>query len=615
MVKKMKGWSGKLLWVNLSKNEAKTIDYPREWAKEYLGGRGLAIRLLWEYNPPQVDPFSPENLLVFSIGPLTGLPLPSSGKLQVASKSPLTGGYGDGNIGTIFSVEMRKAGLDAIIFYGKSNKPIVVNIENDKVLFEDAEDIWGLDSWETEERLRKKYGKFAGIVEIGTAGERLVRFSTVMSQEGRSGGRPGIGAVMGSKMIKAVVIKGTRGFDLFDEKLLRIEGGRAFKEIREKPNYNFWMREGTMATVEWAQEVSVLPTYNFSEGVFDDYEGISGRTMESMKVGQRGCPNCNMQCGNIIVDADGKKSELDYENVAILGSNIGLPSLKEVGTLNRMADQYGLDTISLGGVLGWVTEASQKGLTRNIDGRKIEWGDFKTYKELIHELTFRESELGNMLAEGTSHACKKIGGCEFAVNVKGLETSAYDCHTAPGMALAFSTSPIGAHHKDAWVISWEVQNDRFSYNREKAAKVIELQRIRGGMFESITTCRLPWVEVGLSLEHYPLLLYYATGIKYDWGDIYTIADRIYALIRAFWIREYGEWDRDKDMPPEKWFKKPLTKGPLAGGKLSYEGYNNLLSYYYDIRGWDENGVPTKETLKKLGLEFTIPTLEKIVSLK
>ncbi len=615
MVKKMKGWSGKLLWINLSKNEAKVIDYPKEWAKEYLGGRGLAIRLLWEYNPPQIDPFSPENLLVFSIGPLTGLPLPSSGKLQVASKSPLTGGYGDGNIGTIFSVEMRKAGLDAIVFYGKSSKPVVVNIENDKVLFENAEDIWGLDSWETEEKLRKKYGKFAGIVEIGTAGERLVRFSTVMSQEGRSGGRPGIGAVMGSKMIKAVVIKGSRGFDLFNEKLLKIEGGRAFKEIREKPNYNFWMREGTMATVEWAQEVSVLPTHNFSEGVFDGYEGISGRTMESMKIGQRGCPNCNMQCGNIIVDVDGKKSELDYENVAILGSNIGLSSLKEVGTLNRIADQYGLDTISLGGVLGWVTEASQKGLTRNIDGRKIEWGGFKTYKELIHELTFRESELGNVLAEGTSHACEKIGGCEFVVNVKGLETSAYDCHTAPGMALAFSTSPIGAHHKDAWVISWEVQNDRFSYGREKAAKVIELQRIRGGMFESITTCRLPWVEVGLSLEHYPLLLYYATGVKYNWDDIYTIADRIYALIRAFWIREYGGWNRDKDMPPEKWFKKPLTKGPLAGGKLSYDGYNNLLNHYYDIRGWDENGVPTKETLKKLGLEFTIPTLEKITNLK
>ncbi|MGC8572453.1 MAG: aldehyde ferredoxin oxidoreductase family protein [Caldisphaera sp.] len=610
----MKGWNGKILWIDLNKKETKTIEYPKEWAMEYIGGRGLAIRILWEYNKPGVDPFSPENLLIFAIGPLTGMPIPSSGKLQVASKSPLTGGYGDGNIGTLFSVEMRKSGLDAIVFYGRSEKPVLLNIENDKVSFEDADDLWGMDSWKTEEKLRKRFGRFSGIVEIGPGGENLVRFATVMSQEGRSGGRPGIGAVMGSKKIKAVVIKGTKGYDLFDEKNFKIEGAKALKEVRERPGYNFWMREGTMATIDWAQEASVLPTYNFSEGVFDEYKGIDGYTMESLKVDQRGCPGCNMQCGNVITDSEGNKSELDYENVAILGSNIGINRLQDVAVLNTLADKYGIDTISLGGVLGWGTEASQKGLLEGIDGRKLEWGDLKLYRDLVSEIAFRKTELGNLLAEGTMHACNKIGGCDFAVNAKGLEASAYDCHTAPGMALAFSTSPIGAHHKDAWVISWEVQNDRFSYSREKAAKVIELQRIRGGMFESITTCRLPWVEIGLNLDHYPLLLSYATGLKYTWDVIYEIADRIYALIRAFWIREFNTWNRSYDMPPEKWFKKPLTKGPLAGGKLSYEGYNQLLDHYYDLRGWDKNGVPTKETLKKLNLEFTIPTLEKIVKL-
>ncbi|AFZ70865.1 aldehyde:ferredoxin oxidoreductase [Caldisphaera lagunensis DSM 15908] len=609
----MKGWNGNILWIDLNKEEAKTIEYPKEWAAEYLGGRGLAIRILWEYNKPGIDPFSPENLLIFAIGPLSGMPIPSSGKLQVASKSPLTGGYGDGNIGTLFSVEMRKSGLDAIVFYGKSEKPLLLNIENDKVSFENADDLWGLDSWETEEKLRKRFGRFAGMVEIGPGGENLVRFATVMSQEGRSGGRPGIGAVMGSKKIKAVVIKGTKNVELFDEKNFKIEGIKALKEVRERPGYNFWMREGTMATVDWAQEASVLPTYNFSEGVFDEYKGIDGYTMESLKVDQRGCPGCNMQCGNVILDTEGNKSELDYENVAILGSNLGIPRLQDVAVLNTLADKYGLDTISLGGVLGWGTEASQKGIL-NVDGRKLEWGDVKTYKELVSEIAFRKTELGNILAEGTMHACNKVGGCDFAVNAKGLEVSAYDCHTAPGMALAFSTSPIGAHHKDAWVISWEVQNDRFSYDREKAAKVIELQRIRGGMFESITTCRLPWVEIGLNLEHYPLLLTYATGIKYTWDTIYDVADRIYALIRAFWIREFNAWDRKYDMPPEKWFKYPLTKGPLKGGRLSYEGYNQLLDHYYDLRGWDKNGVPKIETLKRLNLEFVIPTLEKIVKL-
>jgi aldehyde:ferredoxin oxidoreductase len=610
----MKGWNGKILWIDLNRKETKSFEYPKEWAQEYLGGRGLAVRILWEYNPQGVDPFSPENLLIFAIGPLTGLPIPSSGKLQVASKSPLTGGYGDGNIGTMFSVEMRKSGFDAIVFQGRSERPILLNIENDKVSFESAEDLWGLNSWDTEAKLRKRFGRFGGIVEVGNGGENLVRFATIMSQEGRSGGRPGIGAVMGSKKIKAVVIKGTKSIDLYDDKLLKIEGAKALKEVRERPGYNFWMREGTMATIDWAQEESVLPTFNFSEGIFDDFKGIDGYTMESIKVEQRGCPNCNMLCGNVIVDSEGYKSELDYENVAMLGSNIGMAKLKEVGTLNRLADQLGIDAISLGSILGWATEASQRGLLSGIDDRKIEWGDFKTYQDLINEIAFRKTKLGDLLANGTKGACKKIGGCDFAINSKGLEVSAYDCHTAPGMALAFSTSPIGAHHKDAWVISWEVQNDRFSYSKEKAAKVIEMQRIRGGMFESITTCRLPWVEIGLSLEHYPLLLQYATGIKYTWDDIYTIADRIYALIRAFWIREFNEWKREMDMPPEKWFKKPLTKGPLAGGRLSYESFNQLLDYYYDIRGWDKNGVPKKETLKKLNLEFTIPTLEKIIKL-
>jgi len=341
----MKGWNGKMLWIDLSKKETKTIEYPKEWAMEYIGGRGLAIRILWEYNKPGVDPFSPDNLLIFAIGPLTGMPIPSSGKLQVASKSPLTGGYGDGNIGTLFSVEMRKSGLDAIVFYGKSEKPVLLNIENDKVSFESADDLWGLDSWKTEEKLRKRFGRFSGMVEIGPGGENLVRFATVMSQEGRSGGRPGIGAVMGSKKIKAVVIKGTKGYDLFDEKNFKIEGAKALKEVRERPGYNFWMREGTMATIDWAQEASVLPTYNFSEGVFDEYKGIDGYTMESLKVDQRGCPNCNMQCGNVIIDSEGNKSELDYENVAILGSNLGINRLQDVAVLNTLADKYGINII------------------------------------------------------------------------------------------------------------------------------------------------------------------------------------------------------------------------------------------------------------------------------
>jgi len=334
--------------------------------------------------------------------------------------------------------------------------------------------------------------------------------------------------------------------------------------------------------------------------------------MESMKTEQRGCPNCNMQCGNVVLDSTGVKSELDYENVALLGSNLGISRLVDVAFLNRLADQFGMDTESLGTTLSWAVEASQAGLLKGY-GASLEWGDVKSFAELTKEIANRSTPLGDLLAEASSGACRKAGGCELSMDVKGLGVSAYDCHAAPGMALSFATSPIGAHHKDAWVISWEVQHDRFSYGREKAAKVIELQRIRG-MFESFTTCRLPWVEVGLSLNHYPLLLYYATGVKYTWDDLYAVADRTYALIRALWVREKGVWSRDYDMPPVKWFKRPLTKGPLAGAKLDYDKYNQLLDHYYELRGWDRNGVPTRDTLHRLGLDFVIPTLEKYVKL-
>ncbi len=607
----MKGWNGRILWIDLTRKEHKVVQYPQDWAKEYLGGRGLAVRLLWEHLPTGANPLGPENLLIFAVGPLTGLTVPSSGKLVVAAKSPLTGGYGDGNIGSWASYHIRKAGYDAIVFQGTSEKPVTVYVEDGKVEFRDAEDLWGLDTWETEKKLKEEYGKNVGILEIGPGGENQVLFATVMSQEGRSGGRPGLGAVMGSKKLKALVVKGTKDITVYDEKQLRMEGSKAYVEIVKARMYSFWMRQGTMMTIDWAQEVSVLPTYNFTEGVFEGYKGINGYTMEDMKIEQRGCPFCNMPCGNVVKDAEGYPSELDYENVAMLGSNIGLDDLAKVSVLNRLADMYGVDTISLGSTLAWTIEASQKGLIKE----KIEWGDYERIKELVHEIVFKKTELGKTLAKGTKKACQELGGCEFAIQVKGLEVSAYDCHAAPGMALAFATSSIGAHHKEAWVISWEVSTDRFAYTREKAAKVIELQRLRGGLFESLVACRLPWVEVGLNLEHYPKLLKYATGVTFTWDDLYNIADRIYALIRAFWIRELGDWSREYDKPPVKWFKQPLTKGPLAGAKLDKDKFEELLDHYYDLRGWDKRGVPTRFTLERLHLDFVIPVLENKVGLR
>jgi len=609
----MKGWAGRILRANLTKRKAGIQEFDSEFAWKWLGGRGFAAKILWDELKPGTDAFSPENRVICAIGPLTGASLPSSGKLLVAAKSPLTGGYGDGNLGTWACVQLRKAGYDAIVFEGRAEKPTVVKIEDDKTEFLAGSDYWGRGSFETEKDIKKQYGDVTGVVSIGKAGENGVKFANVISQEGRGGGRPGIGAVMGSKNLKAVAIKGTKDLPAADLAELKKLGLDGYKEVLAKPNYRFWKRQGTMSTIEWSQENSVLPTYNFKEGVFDQAEGIGGFTMEKLKIGNRGCPQCNMTCGNIITDTDNEPAELDYENVTLLGSNIGLGDLKKVAHLNRLCDNYGLDTISTGNAIGFAMEASEKKLIND----KLEWGDFETARMLTEEIASNSGKLGQLLAQGVRSASEKLGkdSAKWAMHVKGLEVSAYDCHTTPAMALAYGIAPSGAHHKDAWIISWEVQHGRESYDEAKVDKVIELQRVRGGMFESLTTCRLPWVEVGFELDWYPRFMKAATGMTVSFDDIYKIADRIYAIIRAFWVREFGkQWSSTMDMVPERWYTEPLTKGPLKGSKLDKAKYESMLQLYYKKRGWDSRGIPTKSTLSTLGLTDVAQELSKHVQL-
>jgi aldehyde:ferredoxin oxidoreductase len=421
-----------------------------------------------------------------------------------------------------------------------------------------------------------------------------------------------MGAVMGSKNLKAAVIVGTGELPAAHPEEMRKLSIEAYREVLAKPSYAFWKRQGTMMTMEWSQENSVLPTYNYREGVFEKADAIGGFAMEKIKASNRGCPQCNMTCGNIVKDSNQQDSELDYENVTLLGSNIGLGDLKQVASLNRLADELGLDTISLGNVLGFAMEASEKGLIKE----KIPWGDFAFSKALIEDIAFRRG-LGELLAEGVRSASEKIGGgsSRWAMHVKGLEISAYDCHTTPGMALAYATCSIGAHHKDAWVISWEVKTGRESYGTEKVDKIIELQRIRAGVFESLTVCRLPWVEVGFELEWYPKFLHAATGLEMNWDTLNVTADRIFNLTRAFWIREYkGKWNKEMDVPPARWFEEPTTKGPLKGSKLDKAKYDAMLQVYYEHRGWDNRGIPTASTLKNLGLEDPAKQLGEYVKL-
>ncbi len=602
----MSAWSTKLLHIDLTNKRYSTTELSKEILRMFIGGRGLTAKLLWDLNPPGIDPFHPDNIVVLATGPLTGYPLPSSGKMVIASKSPLTRGYGDGNIGTRAAVELRRTGYQAVVIKGKAEKPTLLKITCEGVEFLNGEDLWGEGTHRTEEKLKKMFGDKVAALMIGPAGENMVLYSTVISEHGRSGGRPGMGAVWGSKNLKAVVIEGCEMPEPADRKELIKAGAQAYADLKNSPSYDFWVRQGTMMTIEWSQKNSVLPTYNFREGVFDNYEKISGDAMEKIKVKTEACPNCNMPCRNYVEykeDGEPKIAEPDYENVAMLGSNLGIADIVAVSRLNDIIDDAGLDTISTGSAIGFAMEATEKGLLK--DG--IEWGDVKSVENLIKDIAARRG-LGDRLANGTMRLSKELGGEaeRFAMHIKGLEISAYDCHAAPGMALAYGTSSIGAHHKDAWFISLEIKMGRDTYTKEKVEKLVWMQNIRGALFESFVTCRLPWVELGLDLDYYLRFLRAATGVDFTWDELHTTANRIYSLIRAYWVREFRaegrEWSSGMDYPPERWFSDPLTKGPYSGAKLNKDGYLAMLQHYYSLRGWNSEGIPTKETLTSLGLE-------------
>jgi aldehyde:ferredoxin oxidoreductase len=610
----MKGWNGKILIVDLTEKSNKVTTYSKEIAKKFIGGRGLAIKILWDELKQGIDPLGPENILIFSTGPYTAFQVPNSGKMVVASKSPLTGGYGDGNLGSRAATNLRRCGIDAMVIKGIAEKPVYLYVEDEKVERHEAGHIWGKSSFDAEDWLIEKYGRSAGAILIGQGGENLCLLSTIISQKGRAGGRPGMGAVMGSKNLKAVVFKGSKKLSAANLKKLNDLGKKGFQKIPKYDAYSYWKKVGTMMTSDMMQTASALPTRNFSEGIFEHIKNVNGDAVYKATVIQKGCPNCNMICGNTIIDAEGKESELDYENVTMLGPNIGLGNLEQVGVLNRLCDEFGLDTIGAGNVIGFAMECAEKGLY-DID---ITWGDFEGAKKLLYNMALMQGP-GAIFGLGVKKSAEKIGkeSRDLAMHVKGLEVSAYDCHYCPGMALSFGTSPIGAHHKDAWVISWEISSGiRGDYGTEKADKVIEFQRIRGGLFETLVGCRFPWIELGYELEDYPKFLEAATGIEMTFDDLWEIADRIYALMRAFWVREYHEdWSRYLDYPPEKWFKYPLTEGNLAGKKLDKNKYDQLLSYYYDKRGWDSRGIPTTKTMKRLGLSKEVDELASYIELK
>ncbi len=603
----------RILRIDLSKEKIGEEKPEKDWSIKYIGGRGWGARKVWE-SGIDVDPLGPDNLMFFASGPLTGLLIPSAGKMTIVSISPATRIYADSSVGGAFGAELKQAGYDAIALSGVSKKPVYIMIDDGDVEIRDAEEYWGMGALATEERLKKDIGDNGiHVLSIGPAGEKLVKFACITSDYGRNAGRTGMGAIMGSKKLKAIVVRGFKDIPVADvDKFLEIAYD-SFNSIYENEFLDIWQRQGTLQVIAWANERGVLPTRNFQETMFEHAEEIGGDKMEEVKTTDRACFACPMTCGNYCVIKEGNTKVVvegpEYETAAMLGSACGIKDLKTVIKANNLCDDLGIDTISSGNLVGLLMEAYEKGILTKEDtgGIELKFGNGEALLKILEMIAKREG-IGDIVAEGVRAVTEKWREMKpFAIQAKGLEQSAYDTRASPGMALAYATCDVGAHHSRAWVISKDLEMQNKWTAEERAKLVIYHQHIRP-LFDCLGVCRLEWIELSVDENIYADFYTAVTGVKTTLKKLLERSEAIYNLTRA--INILKGISRKDDYPPERFFCDPVPTGPLKGKLLHREEYDNLLDTYYRLRGWDSRGVPTERTLLRLGLKDVALKLKK-----
>ena len=599
------GYFWKILWVDLDRHEVKPLEFDDAFALKYIGGRGFGAKLLWDHiRKGSIDPLSPENLLIISAGPLSGLYLPASGKTSFISISPETGIYGDSSMGGSFGVELRQAGIDTLAITGRSNALSYLWIDNGRVRIISNQKLKGKGSLESEgiikEELKDEHVKVA---TIGVAGENQVRFACVNSDWGRNAGRTGIGAVMGSKNLKAIAVRGSRDLPVFDLPGLHRASEVAFQTLKENKNLAFWQEQGLMSVIDYVNEAGVMPTFNFREGIFEHAKKVNGYEMLSKyKIGDTSCFACPMACGNVCLVKEGKYRGTvvegpEYETACMLGPNVGVQNFAAILKANQLCDELGIDTITAGSLIGVLMEAQETGLLseKDLDGLQFRWGAEDVVMETIQRIAHRKG-IGNILAEGSLGVMKQWPQLRPIISqVKGLEQSAYDARIAISMALGYATSDIGAHHARAWTIAKELEMGMTWPLEKKVDLVIYHQTLRP-LFDMLGVCRLPWIELGFNENQYAEFYSAVTGVETTLEQLLERSRDLYDLTRAINMK-YGISRKD-DYPPERVFTLPMTEGPHAGKILKREEYEAILDIYYQKRGWSKEGLVNEENLLK-----------------
>jgi len=574
------GWFGKGLKINLSNKTIKEFKIEKDILLNFVGGRGLAAKIFWESVNPKIDAFSNENILVFAVGPLTATSIPTTGRFTLASKSPLTGGFFYSSCGGLFGASLKKAGYDVLIVENRAENPVYIQIDNGDVKVKDASSFWGKTTKETFEQLRGDLGKDFSITCIGPAGENLVRYACVFGGLGNFAGRGGLGAVMGSKNLKAVAVRGDKKVKVANENeilnLMEVFKVRVtWNPILSKALAFF----GTSMLLSIINEHEILPTKNFQHGKFDKAEKISAEVLSKIVVGRRSSYACPIACKRVTKTRRMHGEGPEFETLGSLGSMLMVDDVEVVAELNYLCNELGLDTISTGGVIACAMELSEKGII----GEKIRWGDAEKIRELIFNIAYRRN-LGSELAEGSKIFAKKYGGEAYAMQVKGVELPMYDPRGVLGQALAYATSNRGGCHLNAYIISVEVLGfpylmDRFSIVG-KPSIVVYLQNL-SATIDSMIICKFLGFE--FDEKDFAEYLRLVTGEKFTQEHVIMVGERIWNLERLLNLKAGISGEEDKLPDRFNLDIKPMLKE------------------YYRVRGWDDNGIPLKSKLKSLGL--------------
>lgn len=605
----MKGLCGKLLEIDLTSGKTKDTMISDEMVEKYLGGRGLGARLLFDMVPANTDPLSPENVLIFLTGPLTATLVPGSSKFVVITKSPLTHGWCDSYSSGRISVELKKVGYDGMVIRGKSNYPCYLRFDSKGVELREANLIWGRDSFETEKMLRESEGEApVGVSSIGPAGEKLCRFACINSDLYRQAARGGVGAVMGSKNLKAIVVKGKKEVDLHDRKRLIELNRENYQRAKKSVVAQARMKYGTPLTLNITHTGGILPTKNFQFGTWEKALGkIDSVGVHKSTISHKACLSCFTHCGMITRVSEGKYkgSELEgpeYETLGMFGSNQLIDDLPAIIQANILCDKLGLDTISTGNVIGFIMECFERELisSRETEGVEIRFGDREASLAAIEMIAYRQG-FGDILAEGVKAVSERIGkdSDRFAMHVKGMEFPAYEPRGAFGSALSYAVSPRGACHRRAWPPAKEILGNYPPYTVEGKAEMVKGLYDENCILHSLLVCDMPAKFIPLSQDDYSKYFEAVTGEPVSKEDFRIIADRIETLIKMFNVRE--GFTRKDDTLPYRTLHEPLPDGPAKGQFIGEENLNRMLDEYYELREWDRLGIPKEETLKKYQL--------------